>query len=165
MEQNTPKFHLRLNLFDGIVLLLALAVGGFLLWNSRSTASVPLASSATVRYTVRFLNWPEENVSRIREGGLLVDNVKKYEIGRVVSYEVEPAITLLLDHEDRQYVYAENAGHVDILVTVDAHCTDNGESLLAGGGYALQVGQVAYIKGEGYMASGPIVAIERGEQG
>ena len=80
MEQNTPKFHLRLNLFDGIVLLLALAVGGFLLWNSRSTASVPLASSATVRYTVRFLNWPEENVSRIREGGLLVDNVKKYEI-------------------------------------------------------------------------------------
>ena len=26
MEQNTPKFHLRLNLFDGIVLLLALAV-------------------------------------------------------------------------------------------------------------------------------------------
>ena len=27
MEQNTPKFHLRLNLFDGIVLLLALAGG------------------------------------------------------------------------------------------------------------------------------------------
>ena len=110
MEQNTPKFHLRLNLFDGIVLLLALAVGGFLLWNSRSTASVPLASSATVRYTVRFLNWPEENVSRIREGGLLVDNVKKYEIGRVVSYEVEPAITLLLDHERRTRGHPGNGG-------------------------------------------------------
>lgn len=31
MEQNTPKFRLRLNLFDTIVLVLALAVGAFLL--------------------------------------------------------------------------------------------------------------------------------------
>ena len=31
MEPNTPKFRLRLNLFDGIVLVLALAVGAFLL--------------------------------------------------------------------------------------------------------------------------------------
>lgn len=166
MEPNTPKFHLRLNLFDSIILAAVLAVGAFLLWSSQSSpASAVPAASVPVRYTVRFLNWPEENVSRIREGGLLVDNVKKFEMGRVVSYETEPAVTLLLDHEERRYVYAENPGNVDILVTVDAVCTDNGESLLSGGGYALQVGQVAYIKGEGYMASGPIVAIERGEQG
>ena len=32
MEQNTPKFRLRLNLFDGIILALALAAGAVLLW-------------------------------------------------------------------------------------------------------------------------------------
>ena len=34
MEQNNGKFRLRLNLFDGIVLIVALAVGAFLLWNA-----------------------------------------------------------------------------------------------------------------------------------
>ena len=32
MEQNTSKFRLKLNLFDGIVLVLALAAAAFLLW-------------------------------------------------------------------------------------------------------------------------------------
>ena len=39
MEQNTPKFRLRLNLFDTIVLVLALAVGAFLLWRAVKPAA------------------------------------------------------------------------------------------------------------------------------
>ena len=42
MEQNTPKFRLRLNLFDGIVLLIVLAVGAVVLW----TALKPQAPAA-----------------------------------------------------------------------------------------------------------------------
>ena len=34
MEPNKPKFRFRLNLFDSIVLVLALAVGAFLVWSS-----------------------------------------------------------------------------------------------------------------------------------
>ena len=34
MEQNKPKFRLRLNLFDALVLVAVLAVGAFLLWNA-----------------------------------------------------------------------------------------------------------------------------------
>ena len=33
MEQNKKTFRLRLNLFDGIVILIALLVGGVLLWH------------------------------------------------------------------------------------------------------------------------------------
>ena len=41
MEQNTHKFRLRLNLFDGIVLVLVLAVGALLLWSTlRSSPAV-----------------------------------------------------------------------------------------------------------------------------
>ena len=44
MEPNTPKFRLRLNLFDGIVLVLALAVGAFLLWRAvKPAAPVPVS--------------------------------------------------------------------------------------------------------------------------
>ena len=57
MEQNTPKFRLRLNLFDTIVLVLALAVGAFLLWRAVKPAAPVQAdptATSTIRYTVRF---------------------------------------------------------------------------------------------------------------
>ena len=79
----------------------------------------------------------------------------------MVSAEAVPAQSLQLDHQSRQYVLADIPGYEDVLVTVEAPCTTSDESILLGGGYALRVGSVAYIRGEGYMASGPIISIER----
>ena len=80
MEQKTPKFRLRLNLFDGIVLVLALAVGAFLLWSAMKPAAAPAegetASASTVRYTVRFQKWIEGTGSLVEPGDKLVDNIK-----------------------------------------------------------------------------------------
>ena len=164
MEHNTPKFRLRLNLFDGIVLVLALAVGALILWFSlRPTASTSetavTATTATVRYT--FQKWIEGTSSLIQPGDKLVDNIKNYELGSVVSSETVPAQSLQLDHSSREYVLATIPGYEDVLVTVEAPCTTSSEAITLGGGYALRVGSVAYIRGEGYMASGPIVSIER----
>ncbi len=39
MEHNTSGFRLRLNLFDGIVIVLALAVGAFLAWTALKPAA------------------------------------------------------------------------------------------------------------------------------
>ena len=50
MEQNTPKFRLRLNLFDTIVLVLALAVGAFLLWRAVKPAA-PVQADPTATST------------------------------------------------------------------------------------------------------------------
>ena len=49
------QFRLRLNLFDGIVLVLALAAAVFLLWRFTRPAAVSGdgVSSASVQYTVR----------------------------------------------------------------------------------------------------------------
>ena len=168
MEHNTPKFRLRLNLFDGIVLILALAVGGLLLWMALKPAAGEQSASptaSTVRYTVRFQKWIEGTSSLIESGDKLVDNIKNYELGSVVSSEVVPAQSLQLDHNSRQYVLTTIPGYEDVLVTVESPCTITDEAITLGGGYALRVGGTAYIRGEGYMASGPIVAIEReGEQ-
>ena len=79
MEQNTPKFRLRLNLFDGIVLVLALAVGAFLLWSALKPAAPAegaAPSTATVRYTVRFQKWIEGTSVLVESGDKLVDNIK-----------------------------------------------------------------------------------------
>lgn len=164
MEQNNYKFRLRLNLFDGIILVLALAVGAFLLWTALKPAAQtesPVVSTSTVRYTVRFLRWPEGNGQLIQEGDQLIDSIKNYQLGNVLSYETVPATTQVLDQVNGRYVLAEISGFEDILVTVEAPCTMSDQGIILDGGYELRVGSTAYIKGEGYMASGPVISIER----
>lgn len=164
MEHNKPKFRLRLNLFDGIVLVLALCVGALLLWMALkpSTGEQSAApTSSTVRYTVRFQRWPEGTSSIIEAGDQIVDNIKNYAMGTVVSYETVPAVNQVLDSVNHKYVQAEVEGFEDILVTVESPCTESDQGFILGGGYELRVGVTTYIKGEGYMASGPVVSVER----
>lgn len=170
MEQNNGKFRLRLNLFDGIVLIVALAVGAFLLWNafkpapSAPTGGETATSSTTVRYVIRFQRLMEGTGSLIQPGDALVDTIKNYKLGNVVSVEIVPAQSQILDHNGREYVLADVPGYEDALVTVESTCTTSNDTILLDGGYTLRVGATAYIRGEGYMGSGPIISIEREEQ-
>ena len=161
MEENKYKFRLRLNLFDGIILVVALAVAAVLLWMAVKPQAVSNESStaaATVRYTIRFQRWTG---SIIQPGDKLVDNIKNNELGQVVSTQAVPAQTQLLDQESHSYVLAAVPGYEDILVTVEAPCTVSEEAVILGSNFQLLVGSTAYIRGEGYMASGPIISIER----
>jgi len=160
MEQK--KFRLRLNLFDGIVLVLALAVGAFLLWRAMKPAStVPAGPAAsTVRYTIRFQRWAPGTSSLIQPKDQLADNVKNYEIGEVVSAQAVPAKIQVVDEESRRWVWAEVESFEDVLVTVEAPCTITSEAITVGGGYAVRAGTIGYFRGEGYMGSGPIVSVE-----
>lgn len=163
MESKDNKFRLRLNLFDGIVLLLALAVGAFLLWSALKPAATKETSStaSTIRYTIRFQRCLEDTVNVIHPGDRLTDSIRNYEIGRVVSTEVGPARALRLDTGSRSYVMTTMEGYNDIDVLVEAPCVIADDVITIGGGYAVRTGAVAYVQGDGYMATGYIAAIER----
>lgn len=164
MEHNTPKFRLKLNLFDGIIILLALAVGALLLWRAlapqAAVPSGPAETPSTVRYTIRFRRWAPGTVSAIQAGDKLADNIKNYEVGAVVSAQAAPALVQTPDQNSRRWVWAEVEGYEDVLVTVEAPCTVSDEAITVGGGYEIRVGSRGFFRGEGYMGSGPIVAIE-----
>lgn len=165
MEQNTPKFRLRLNLFDGIVLVLALAVGAVLAWSLLKPAAAPAgetaAPAATVTYTIRFQRMLGGTGAMIQPGDKLVDTIKNYELGTVTAVEVVPVQSLQVDQVNKRYVLATVEGYEDALVTVEASCAESAEAVTVGGGYNLRVGGMAYIRGNGYMGSGPIVSLER----
>ena len=57
------------------------------------------------------------------------------------------------------------AGRQDVYVTVESTCTDSGEALLLDGGYDFRVGQTTYVRGPGYMGSGPVTEIVREAEG
>ena len=165
MEQKA-KFRLRLNLFDGIVLAAALLVGAFLLWQAvkpqGSAEVIPTAdtTTATVQYTLRFQRWAEGTSSLIEPGDQLYDNIKNFAMGEVVSAQAVPAEMAVLDQNERRQVQAVLEGFEDVLVTVRATCTASDGSIVVGGGYEVRAGATAYVKGQGYMGSGPIVSVE-----
>lgn len=164
MEQ---KFRFKLNLFDGIVLMLCLCVGAFLAYSylkpAPAAAEDPAATAtSTVRYVVKFQKMLEGTETLVEPGDKLIDNIKNYDLGTVVSTEVTPATVRVEDKENRQVVRAEIPGYVDLLVTVESdRATLGTDAVVLDGGYNLRVNTTTYIKGEGYMASGPIISIER----
>jgi len=166
MRQNTPKFRLKLNLFDTIVLVLALAVGGVLAFIALKPAAPvddPAAAAAsTVRYVVRFNRMLEGTEKLVEPGDILIDNIKNYNIGTVVSTEVRPHLVRVVDQQERRVGTDELEGYVDLYVTVECDSAVIGErEIVLGGGYTLRGNTTAYIRGEGYMASGPIISIQR----
>ena len=96
-------------------------------------------------------------------GGGVYMNAGAYggELGQVVSAETAPAEMTSLDHKNRIYRQAIVEGYEDILVTVQAPCAIVNGSIQVGGGFDLRVGTTVYIKGPGYMGSGPVVSIQR----
>lgn len=167
MERNTEKFRLRLNLFDALVLLLALGALAFLLWNAAKPEPpqevVPEVTSA-VRYTVRLRRWLPGTSQLVRPGDRITDSIKNYNIGTVVSVQAVPARSQVLDRESRRYVWRETEAYEDVLITLQAPCTVDEKAITVDGGYAVRVAADAYIRGEGYMGSGVVVSIE-GVQG
>ena len=83
----------------------------------------------------------------IQPGDKLVDNIKNFEMGTVISAEAVPVQSLQLDHDNQQYVLADLEGYEDVLVTVESPCTLSDEALTTAGGYAVRVGAIAYIRG------------------
>ena len=102
MGQKPEKFRLRLNLFDSIIIILALAVGAFLLWNSLKPDAAPeQVETSTVRYTLCFQRWIEGTSSAVKEGARLTDSIRNYEIGRVESVQAVPATEQIVDHVNK----------------------------------------------------------------
>ena len=165
MEQNTPKFRLRLNLFDAIVLVVVLLAGAVLVWfglrSSGSEAASP--TTRTVQYTVLFQRIREGNSALIEAGDPLVDTVRNYNLGTVVSTRVEPATYQVLNQETQTYVDAVLEGYEDVYITVESTCTESGsgDALLLDGGYDFRVGQTINVRGPGYLGSGRVTQIVR----
>ncbi|HIT31780.1 MAG TPA: DUF4330 family protein [Candidatus Enterenecus stercoripullorum] len=165
MEQSNPKFRLRLNLFDAIILVLALAAGAALIWFGLRSggAAEAVPSARPVQYTIMIPRMAEGNSELIRPGDALEDTVENYRLGTVVSVTAQPAVVQVLNQETRRYVDAVLEGYEDVYITVESTCTESGsgDALLLDGGYDFRVGQTINVRGPGYLGSGRVTQIVR----
>lgn len=164
MEQNTPKFRIHLNLFDGIVILLALLVGGFLLWTQlapqeEDTAAV--TATTQIEYTIRLNEVLPGTGDAIPLNSSLEDAIKNYDLGTVVSVTTSQALRTAQNVEDQLVadVPLPDMERVEIVVSATAVQSDSEVTLTSG--YTLLVGEWVYVRGPGYVGGGPVTAISR----
>ena len=164
MEENKRRFRLKLNLFDGIVILAALAVAAVLLYLQMKPAPEDESGApavTTMQYTVRLLETIPGTGDLVKTGDKLRDVVKNHDIGTVVSATVMPATDSIIDEATNSYVTAEIPGREDVEIVIETTATYGEESVLVGSGYAVRVGDEIFVRGPGYLGSGEVWSIER----
>ena len=86
----------------------------------------------------------------------LIDNIKNFELGQVVSTETAPAEMTSLDHKNRIYRQAIVEGYEDILVTVQGGAVVQSGHQGAGLPYHLDFGDLP----QGAAAAGVVQVVE-----
>lgn len=159
------KFRFKLNLFDGIVLVIGLVavavLGYFMLKPAAPTEATP--GVQTIRYTVRVEGAIAGTGAQIKPGHVLADSIKNYNIGTVESVETTVSRIKTFNEDEQRFVYAEQQGMEDIYITVTTPATIGENAVILDGAYSLRTNAMMYIRGEGFVGYGPVVSIERGE--
>lgn len=164
MEQQTPKFRLRLNFFDSIVLLLALLAGAFLLWRAvapHQAENVAIPQTQQVRYTIRLTRALPILEELVQPGQSITDSARNNALGTVVEVQCEPGTYFTLSEREHAWINAPVPDRINVNMTVEASATGDDSQLLINGSYALRVGDKIYVRGPGYIGSGDVIASER----
>ena len=164
MEEKKAKFRFHLNLFDCIVILAALAVAVLLVYSRtkpQETVDAPTASKR--QYTILLRKTVAGTGALVKQGDALVDAVKNFDLGRVVSSETKPAVRSILNENEGCYVTAEIPGFEDIYIVVESTSNVSDSQLVLGSGFEVRLGEDIFVRGPGYLGSGKVYAIERGE--
>ena len=89
--------------------------------------------------------------------------MKNFDLGRVVSSETKPAVRSILNEDEGCYVTAEIPGFEDIYIVVESTSNVSDSQVVLGSGFEVRVGEDIFVRGPGYLGSGKVYAIERGE--
>lgn len=166
MDNNTAQRKWRLNLFDIIFIICALAIAGLILLYSSRSGSGSIVSSGTqgtVTYTLELQGMINDTAYLVQPGDELIDKVEKRPMGKVVSVEVIQSIASQKNYftGDRPISDVPDRLTAVMVVTSDATITDS--QISVPGGFIVRVGKWVSVNGPLYNCAGFIVDMERGD--
>ena len=160
------KIKWKLNIFDVIIILLALAalLVGYNLLNADRGGGALLTSGReiTVRYTIELANMPIGASELITPGDSVIEVVEKRAVGSVVSCESYPYRMTSPDRITGNTILAEVPGRESAAVTIELRATETEHEINANG-FVLCAGTALSVTGPGWAGSGLILSIERAE--
>jgi len=165
MENNPApgKIKWRLNLFDVIFIIIALAVAVVIIIYSLSSGGSIMAGGtrATVVYTMEFREMLPEAAALIKPGDTLVDKVERRPLGTVLSVELQPSQLSQKDWVTGDLIISEYPGRTTAIVVISSQASITDRRITLDGGFIVRVGKWATANGPLYNGSGFILYIER----
>ena len=149
------------NLFDIIVTAIVIVAAAALIFIGRATSAPEETAASTVNYVMVFEQMQNGSENLIRPGDKVMDKVKKYEMGSVVSVEVTDAYEMTENTDEGAAVSAKHLTGKDAYVTVTAPCTESESAITVGGGFNIRIGEEVSVQGPGWHGTGYVVDIIR----
>lgn len=162
MEQERRK--LKISIFDIVIVAVVLVVAAavFVILKPDDTAVIP-GSSTSMEYTVEVLKMPAGTTELVQPGDKLLDGLKNYAIGTVVSAEAVPYTFQVVDEDTGVLKNAVMDRYENILITVEANMNTGTSALTTESGFVITVGTQVTVAGPCYSGVGYVISIERGE--
>ena len=163
MENKKRGLFRFINLFDIVVLALAGVLLAVLLLVGRGTGAVDASPSATFtcRYTIELTHMENGTAELVAPGDTLMDKVKKYNMGTVISVEVGPTLEQVTDAETGRKVIAQVPDAATATIVLEAAATESETQILVDGGFLVRRGLSVSVNGPGFWGSGYIIGVER----
>ena len=150
----------KFNVFDIIVIIavICIAAAGYKFMNrGKDTVS----STKTIRYTIELTEKPVGFSALVKEGDSLTDNIKNYNMGKVVSVSTEPFTDIVEDYENGKYAEGVTEELENVIIVVEANVTESESAFRVDGNYVVRAGKEIAVKGRGYAGTGFIISVER----
>ena len=164
------KMTLKFNLFDLIVILLALAIAAGAVFYARRKNSAPAAgegeqpaaaAQVTVRYTLEIEQAYPEAAELAKAGDELYERTKKQYLGKAESVEILPSVVLVKDTINGKFDYVEVPHKKNIKMQVVAQGVRNAEGTTLDSGLEIRAGDNFRVCGPGYYGTGYVTSVER----
>ncbi len=161
MEVKETKKRWKINFFDIVIIILVIALAAGFLYFRSSRQAADDSTMVDITYELELNDLNENTQGMIKEGDVLIDKVKRFEIGEVQSVEFVPFERQVEDIENGQIVSSEVPDRVSARITLKVPCQDNGATLTADSGFEIRIGKSVSVLGAGYSGAGYITGIER----
>lgn len=158
--EDKKTFRPRFNLFDVVIILLALAVvGAALLLRDRSTGADTQRATVPVRYTVELARAPQDMVNQMRPGDDIYRSTDSAYMGKIVDVQYTPHVESEFLPEAGRYVRYEVPESYDIYVTVEGQAHWDGKDIVVEDVSPKICGEL-FVKGKGFARLGYVCGID-----
>lgn len=165
-NENKQRRKLKISFFDILIMIIVIVLaGGFVVcragggldFNKKSSDS----TETQITYTVEITDLDPSTKDLIHKGDLLIDKVKKYELGNVKKVETYPFERMTNDKINKKFVNTPDPERISALLTVKVNGSETETALTADSGFEIRVGEGVSLVGPGYVGAGYITSIER----
>ncbi len=154
METKAVKKH-KFNAIDAVILIVIAAVIGAAVFFFVTGEFGGASDTVTLEYVVEIRTIRDDYVDNFKIGEQIIDSVARFNLGKIVAIEVEPATFNGNDLTTGTLKVYEYPEHSDVTLTVvaEARLGENGRYIV-GDGFDISVGTAVYMRLPNYTGVG-----------